>query len=365
MKTDKKKTNPRVPQRILLVRTDRLGDVILSTPVSTAFKRTFPGSFVAMLLNRYTADLVDGHSDVDLVILDDPKEQSLFSLVKTLRGHRFDTMVLLHPTGRLALAGRLAGIPLRIGTGYRAYSFLFNRRVYQHRKNSGMHELELNLQLAEAAGARLDDVHFNFTLTAEAYQRVSQRLHRFGLSIQSPYIVVHPGSGGSALNWPADSYHQLITRLHRELNLPVLVTGTASERPLIDRVTAGIESSVIRVDGKLPIKELAVLLKHARLLISNSTGPLHLAVAMGAEVIGLYCPIAACSPDRWGPYHRADSVLMPEVSYCTNCQKEGCRYLDCMELISEDQVFALAQKKLAQPTFPAAAFVRKESAGDL
>ncbi|NLP12238.1 glycosyltransferase family 9 protein [bacterium] len=350
MKADKK-TNSPVPQRILLVRTDRLGDVILSTPVSTAFKRTFPGSFVAMLLNRYTAELVYGHTDVDLVLLDDPKE-SLLSLVKTIRRHHFDTLVLLHPTGRLALAGRLAGIPVRIGTGYRAYSFLFNRRVYQHRRNSGMHELDLNLQLAGAAGARLETVRFNFTLDEEALQRLSQRLHRFGLSIRSPYIVVHPGSGGSARNWPAASYHQLIERLHHELNLPVLITGTENERLLIDRVTRGIASSVIRVDGKLSIKELAVLLKHARLLISNSTGPLHLAVALGAEVIGLYCPIAACSPDRWGPYHRTDSVLMPEVSFCTNCQKEGCRYLDCMELISVDQVFALAHKKLTQPTTP-------------
>ncbi len=364
MKADKK-TNPPVPQRILLVRTDRLGDVILSTPVSTAFKRTFPGSFVAMLLNRYTAELVDGHTDVDLVLLDDPKQQSLLSLVKTIRRHHFDTLVLLHPTGRLALAGRLAGIPVRIGTSYRAYSFLFNRRVNQHRKNSGLHELDLNLQLAGAAGARLDAVHFNFTLAEEASQRLTERLHRFGLSIQSPYIVVHPGSGGSARNWPAASYHQLIERMHHELHLPILITGTVSERPLIDRVTAGIASSVIRVDGKLPIKELAVLLKHARLLISNSTGPLHLAVAMGAEVIGLYCPIAACSPDRWGPYHRADSVLMPEVSYCTNCQKEGCRYLDCMELISVDQVFALAQKKLSQPTSRTNASDRKESTRDI
>jgi ADP-heptose:LPS heptosyltransferase len=143
-----------------------------------------------MLLNRYTAELVDGHTDVDLVLLDDPK-QSLLSLVKTIRRLHFDTLVLLHPPPAAWRWPAAGGIPVRIGTGYRAYTFLFNRRVYQHRKNSGLHELDLNLQLAGAAGARLDAVHFNFTLAEEASQRLTERLRRFGLSIQSPYIVVH------------------------------------------------------------------------------------------------------------------------------------------------------------------------------
>jgi heptosyltransferase III len=336
----------------LVIRTDRLGDVVLSTPVLTALKRSFPGSFVAMLVRPYTAQLLEHHPDLDMILLDEPISQPPRVLARQLRQHRFNAALLLHPTARLALACWLAGIPVRIGSGYRAYSWLFSRPVFEHRKNSGEHEVDLNLGLARAVGAHLDPVTFHLTIPLQAHQRVQRLLMQQGLSDQQPYLVLHPGSGGSALNWPPEYYAQLAAQVQQQQHLPVLVTGSAAEQELIDLVVTKAPQPLIRLDNQLTLIELAALLQRSRLVISNSTGPLHLAVALGTAVIGLYCPIAACSPKRWGPYGREDSVLVPEVPYCERCAREGCRYLNCMELISVEQVFSLAKKKLLQPHEP-------------
>lgn len=333
--------------RFLIIRTDRIGDVILSTPVLTALKRTYPGCFTAMLLRPYTAALVEGHPDVDLILTESEPEQSIRSLAAMLRVHRFDAVVLLHPTMRLALACRLAGIPIRVGSGYRAYSYLFNRRVRQHRKNSERHELDLNMQMVHILGVKeTQPIEFHVTIPPQAVQRVDDLLQQQGITARQRFVVLHPGSGGSALDWPLASYAQVATRLYEQLRVEIVITGSAEESFLIDEVVEQTDCPIHRLDGQLTIKELAALLQRASLQITNSTGPLHLAVALGVEVIGLYCPISACSPARWGPYHRPDSVLMPQVPLCERCDKEGCRYLDCMELVSVQQVFDLAAQKL-------------------
>ena len=284
---------------------------------------------------------------MDLILIADEPSRGVRHLADQLRRHNFDAALLLHPTPRLALACRLAGIPVRIGTGYRAYSLLFNRRVYQHRKNSDRHELDLNLQLAQAIGAQLQPVEFHLAVPEQAVQRVHELLAELGVTARQPYVVLHPGSGGSALDWPSQYFAKLAIQIKRQLKCAVIVTGSTEERALIDKIASNADHSIFRLDGRLNLKELAALLMRSRLTIANSTGPLHLAVAVGAPVIGIYCPIEACSPTRWGPYGREESVIMPQVPRCERCANEGCRYLNCMEMVSVQQVFALAAKKLS------------------
>src|SRR5512143_1441155 len=140
--------------RILVVRTDRIGDVILTLPMAHVLKKQYPSSHVAMLIREYTAELVRLHTSVDALICDDAagRPLALRHLVTELRKGKFDVVFHTHPRFRLALATWLAGIPLRVGTGYRWYAFLFNRRVYEHRKDAHRHELEYNLNLLREVG---------------------------------------------------------------------------------------------------------------------------------------------------------------------------------------------------------------------
>ncbi len=330
------------PQRILIIRTDRMGDVLLSTPVLTAIKKTWPRSHTTMMIAPYTQDVISGHPDLDEILIDDNKGEhqgikGLFKLVRLIKSKNFDTALVLHPSTRLAILCWLAGIPNRVGTGYRSYSLLFNTRIMQHRKKSGRHELELNLDLVKVIGANIEDIEFKFNIPEKAEQRVQKLLEQNNIK-DKPYVVIHPGSGGSALDWPIDNFAELAKQLIKIHNIPVVITGSASESPLAETI-AQKATDVIRFDGQLDIKELACALKHAAIVTANSTGPLHLAVATGSNVVGLYCTLQACHPNRWGPYNQLDSVITPpeDADY-----GEG---KNPMKLIPVEQVLDMIIKK--------------------
>ena len=337
--------------RFLIVRTDRMGDVILSTPVLTAIKQSYPHAETTMLIRDYTKDLISGHPDLDNYLIDDDAQKGqgifgLFKLAKKLNSKKFDVALILHPTFRLALACRLAKIPMRIGTAYRLYSFLFNNKVHRHRKNTGRHECDLNLEMAKTIGAKTEKVAFKFYIPATAFQRVENILAQNGIDENSPFVVIHPGSGGSALDWPLQKFGKLAQKIQNDVTLPVVLTGSSSEVGLVSRVQKAANNRCIRVDGELATKELAALLKRATLVIANSTGPLHLAVAVGTSVVGLYCPIVPCRPERWGPYGQLDSVIMPPISKCKTQKPKNRESGNCMDLISVDRVFEFAKQKL-------------------
>ena len=127
----------------------------------------------------------------------------------------------------------------------------------------------------------------------------------------------------------------------------VILTGGPNEEDIVEKVYRGTHSKPLRAVGIFSIKELAALIKMSHLFVANSTGPLHIAVAVGTEVIGFYCPLVPCLPERWGPYgRRHDSVLMPAVESCKKCNRKKCEYKNCMDLISVEQAVEMAEKKI-------------------
>jgi len=331
-------------QHILVIRTDRMGDVLLSAPVLTAIKNSFPQCRTAMLVAAYTYELMSGHPDADDLLIDDFKGQhqgivGLLKLIGDLKRHRFDAALVLHPSLRLALACWLAGIPIRVGTAFRFYSFLFNRKVKQRRKYGDRHELDYNMELAAALGVHTDKVEFKFHIPQEAKDRMSRLLQEN--DIRGKYIVLHPGSGGSGQNWPVENFGKLAAELGNDPGAPICITGSKTETPLADTIEK--YAHITRFDGQLSIKELAALLKNSALVIANSTGPLHLAVTVGAEVIGLYSMRVACGPKRWGPYNRVNSVLTPPPGTDYSSKDSNP-----MELLNINTVTQLAREKLAK-----------------
>lgn len=338
-------------RKFLVVRTDRLGDLILSLPVTTALKEAYPGCSVALLVSPHTAPLVNHHPDVDLLLVDDAAGshkgvRGWLRVVRQIRAGQFDTAVLLHPTLRLSLALAAARIPVRVGTAYRVYSFLFTTPVRVHRRAVARHELDLNFDLLAPLAPRPPRVEFKIPIDPEARAKVQHLLAPLRTRPGRKLVAVHPGSGGSARDWPVDRFADLVDALHRHFDAGVIITGSAQESSLVGRLCQLCQTKPFRLDGGTTLKELAALLAEVDLLVSNSTGPLHLAVAVGTEVIGLYCPIRACAPERWGPYGRPQSVLTPKADACDRCTGRRCPHWDCMATISVEEVFAAVARKL-------------------
>jgi ADP-heptose:LPS heptosyltransferase len=238
---------------------------------------------------------------------------------------------------------------VRIGTGYRYYSFLFNRRVYTHRKTAERHEVEYNLDLLAPLGCPAPPVKpldVPLDIPPEIRERVSGILRDEGVT--GRFVVIHPGSGGSAREWPLEHFGLLACRFIDLSNLAVVVTGTGSESARADQVTRATSGRCVNLAGRLSVKELAALLQKASLLVANSTGPLHVGVAVGTPVVGLYPQIPVMGPRRWGPYTGNARVLVPEKPPdCEDCAGSAGTPCACMASITVESAYAAAGELLA------------------
>jgi heptosyltransferase III len=327
-------------RRILVVRTDRLGDVVLTLPMLPLLREWYPDAYLAMLLSRYTGEIVEGNPSLDAIIWDDAGGQTkpVGRFVQEIRSHRFSTVFVVHPTARLAWLVARAGIPERIGTGYRAYSFLFTRRIFEHRKDARFHELEYNLHQLRAirpefsAGGIVP--RFDICIDPQAAAKVRSVL--VDTPPARPLIILHPGSGGSAKDWPVESFVRLASALASGDQYRLAVTGGKSEQTLVEAVAAAGKTALV-FPGTLTLPELAALCAEAKVMVANSTGPLHLAAAVGSRVVGLYPQLTGLGPARWGPYTPRRRVFVPSKPVdCRDCGTGGpCA---CMASIPVDHV---------------------------
>ena len=351
----------------MLVRTDRLGDVILTLPMLPPLRSCFPDAFIAMLLNRYTGEIVEGNPYADeLLWYDDGRELIPFrEMLQTVRAKSFDAVIIVHPTPRLAWLMFRSGISLRIGTGYRYYSFLFNRKVYEHRKDAKRHELEYNLNLLHQLDCPLPQSQwrpeFYIDIPMETQHYIEGLLQSFGVDLKNKIVIIHPGSGGSAREWPLENFGMLAGKLTKERNVQIIVTGSEGEKAQVEEVVKCTQGNAIALAGKLRLKELAALIRSASLFVSNSTGPLHIAVAVGTPVVGLYPQITAMGPQRWGPYTDVKRVLVPEMAVdCTECSGNKGELCACMASITVEQVYEAGCSLLANNNIHAAGMMIHE-----
>ena len=341
-------------QRILIVRTDRIGDVILTLPMAQVLKKQFPQAHIAMLIQRYTAELVEDNRSVDQIIFYDDGERPipLFHLVGSLRSHRFDIVFHTQPRFRLALMTWFARISVRVGTGYRWYSLLFNRRVYEHRKDAQYHELEYNLHLLATIGcsAEGEDVTPTLQVRADVLDKMCKMLFSLGIKTNYRIVILHPGSGRSARDWSSENFGLLGKQLSKIPEVKIIVTGRSTERSLIGEVKAVIGDSAIVLPRELSLREFGALSKMASLFIANSTGPIHIAAAVGTPVIGLYPQITPQSAKRWGPYTEKKAIFTPldKPADCKKCVDATANACECMASIRVDEVYEAAVKYLAQ-----------------
>lgn len=313
--------------KILLVRVDRIGDLVLTLPTDVAFTER-QHSVVWLIgegLGFIPKSAVPRRQYIEI-----QRQFSwgrLFELTKVIRRHKFDAVLVYHAPWWISLAVWMARIPLRAGRLSQWHSFLFyNHGLRQSRSLGERHELEYNNELVE-----------------KCFHLKPSKKH-LALSVASgaldTYIVIHPGMRGSALNWSMKNYASLIKSLSKSTKIKI--TGTEDDLPLIQPLLDEILSypKVENLVGKLTPEALLKVLSGAQLVVAPSTGVAHLSAALGRPTLGFYSPVPTQHPKRWGPKGAFVEVVIPEVS-CpaqTNCLGASCSEYDCMDRISVDKV---------------------------
>jgi ADP-heptose:LPS heptosyltransferase len=289
-------------RRILVLRNDRIGDLVLALPLVQALKDA--GAFVGVLAAPYTADLLRSDPRVDALLVDGP------AALDQVRAGAFDTALALWANWRNALLVRRSGIPERIGPSLRPFSWLFTRRLALRRSRGGTHESDLNFDYGRALGLEGPVPEPRLLLAADAARTARAWLKKNGPTGQGPLVFLHPGSGGSAQPWPAERFAGLGLELRKSHKARLVVSGGPGDAGAVEACAAALGRGCVRCRD-LDLAPFAALLGEAALFVAGSTGPLHLAAAQGTPVLGLYPPLRAMSPLRWGPRGSRRAVLSP------------------------------------------------------
>jgi ADP-heptose:LPS heptosyltransferase len=240
------------------------------------------------------------------------------------------------------LAAWLARVPIRVGTGYRWYSFLFNRKVYEHRKTAEHHEAEYNLRMLSHIGVSADmnclpEIQLR---PAEIIAVDEWRAETLGAA-SAGYVVLHTVCGGSTMEWPSEWFVELGRQLRERLACAIVLTGVEADRAKLSAMADAMNAQRVPFKGPpalfvgYPLTQLAALLAGAKAVVSVGTGPGHLAAALGTPSVGLFPLPHAISKERWGLRgKRAVKNVSPEpIAGCPDCK--SCT---CMERISVERV---------------------------
>ncbi len=355
------------PRRILVIRLDLIGDLVLSLTVVRALKRAYPEAEIDLLAVPASSAIARHDPDLHEVIGYDPniwrRPQALlrgqnwreaYKLLKRLRARRYDLAVSVFGpwAGTLAV---LSGAPRRVGFGRESYfGFMTDNVPGRHWKpGDSKHEVDYCLQLAQKAGAAVtpEDRVPRLYVESEARQAVERLLSEAGVQEDEdrPLIACHVSSNnGQSKRWPLPYWATLLDRLIREQHARVVLTGAPIDLPLIEEVTRRMHEQPINLAGKTSLPQLAALLQRANLMISGDSGPMHIAAAVGTPLIAIHGPT---DPAQSGPVSPKATILRSPI-WCSPCYRAkntaDCRFYttQCMKNITPSQVFEVAREKL-------------------
>jgi len=335
------------PKRILITRTDRLGDVVLSTPVIRHLRRLYPDAYIAMMVKPGNRDVVSSDGHLNEVITYDKygSDRGLWGMLRfssRIRGRRFDTAIALHPTNRAHMILFLAGIPRRIGYD-RKMPFLLSER-YPHTKQEGkMHEVDYNFDLLSRAGFDTRGAERKPHIYTSQEDRVLVDRIMSERGIRKDFIAVHPGSSCPSKRWPPERFAEVANTLTLRTGAQIVLVGGGETEEFSARVLSGTSGSAVDLTGMLTLGELAELLSRSRLFISNDSGPVHVAVAVNTPcvvVFGRKDP--GLSPLRWGPRGEGDRIHHKDTG-CDVCLAHECvRGFACINAVTSDEVITSA-----------------------
>lgn len=324
-------------QRIIISRTDSIGDVILSLPLAGLLKELFPQSTIIFLGRSYTRDVIDACSHIDVFLnWDELASKDEPTAIKILKELQADLFIHVFPRREIAHLAKRAGIPARLGTTNRLYHwFSCNKLVRLSRRKSSLHEAQLNIKLVESiTGIGIiapEKIYSYYGLSRTAVLDASMASL---IDSQKMNIILHPKSKGSAREWGLKNFTELIRMLPAE-KCKVFISGTEEEGKMM--LGSGIfeDERVVNLCGRMSLSQFMSFIQKCDVLVAASTGPLHLAAALGIKAIGIYPPIKPMHPGRWAPLGEQASYLV-KGKECTDCRKEGPCH--CMQEIKPEEI---------------------------
>jgi len=335
--------------RILVRGVNWVGDTVLSYPTVQQLKTLFPKSHVAILIPSYLVDLWKTFPYVDEIIPFQKKRGigSLWedlNLSQSLNERNFDLAVILPRSFRSAFHIYLARIPLRIGYRNEGRSLFLTHGIRRTQEMLRVHRVYYYQKLLEPLGRISDPSSPQIFLREEDRRWADRTLKDLGIPGDKPLIGMNPGATyGLAKCWYPDRFGRLGERLAEKWQAKILLFGKEEERPVVHEILHHLGTGGIDLTGKTGLLQLAALLERCALLVTNDTGTMHVAAAVGTPVVALFGSTPPLVTGPWGEGHMVVRKNVP----CSPCWKRVCPTDHrCMELITVDEVEKVVEKQL-------------------
>lgn len=339
-------------RHILLIKPSSLGDIVHAMPTCAAIRRTYPKARLTWLVKRQWASLVERIDGVDRVWPVKSTLKGWLSQVPALRTEGFDLVVDLQGLFRSAAIGWLGGSPLLVGleNGREGSPWFYSKRVPVPQVE--MHAVDRYLLVAKAVGAAESGTpEFRFRIPPTDHEEVDSLLSRSGVMPGTSWVAMNVSARWPTKRWPAASFAEVADQLRQEGYGAVVMIGGPDERAEVAAVSGMMKTSAIDLAGATTVGLLPALLSKASLLITNDSGPMHIAAAIGTPVVALFGPTSAV---RTGPYGVGHDVLTGKVP-CSPCYSRTCHNtlpLECLRSVSPQQVLSAVRAQRTQRMVP-------------
>ncbi len=335
------------PKRILVVKLDHLGDVLLATPVFSNLSQAYPDAELHALTGAWSRVVLEKHPDVNKVLeYNSPtfcrtgaptSLKQTFQLYRALRRQKYDLMVELRNDWRVICFSLLRVAPKRLD---RATLQVANKLGFA--RFTGIHETTRNLDVLDKAGIPTPIKTTTFSVTTEDKEWASDLLTTHQINRERPLVAIHPGSPIPLKRWAPERYAKLVDWLIAQKRAEILFVGVKDEIPIITEIQRLTRAESINIAGKTTLTQLASILHTCNVFIGNDSGPMHLAAAVGIPTIGLYGP---GDPTRFGPVGAKCQTIQRKTD-CPPCQGAVCRFGEdgCMSKIQVADVIQVLEE---------------------
>lgn len=332
-------------KKILFLRIDRIGDLVLSTPALKTIKQAFPHSELTVLASHPNCSLLLNNPNIDHSVVYDRRGRLIdrIRVIRKLRESSFDLAIDPYAGYELetALIVFLSGAKKRIGYASYGREVFFN--VQSPRIMDNQHFIDLTLDVLKPVGIVTKDKTPEIFLTEDEKKWAWDWLNKKVLG-RNPVIGMHPGAYYETQRWPPERFAELVELLQKDKKLDVIIFGGPDDEHLVDRICSILNGEVTTYIAH-DLRKLAALISCCNVFVCNNSGPLHVSVAIGTPTISFMGPTIK---ERWRPIGNIHTVLRIDDLPCIGCELGYCKIKthDCMDQISSSMVLAVTKKML-------------------
>lgn len=338
--------------KILIIQPSRMGDVIFALPAVNAIKKQYPHAQISWFVDERCAEILKGSKIIDDLIIFDRKKISpayIVKFYKLLRKNEYDLSIDFHGLFKSAFIVKLAGAKFKLASsstnGMRELSWLFSKEIKP--KSEDTHCIERHLAVSQYLGCDTSEQEYGIDVPQSDIEALKKLLEKEKVDLSKKIVAVHPGGGWISRRWQTEKFARLIDLIKEKYGANIVLVGGkeggASEKGLNEEIILqSATKDIIDLTGKLNIKELMAFFKICSLFIANEAGPMHIATAFNTNAIAILGPTNA---RRTGPF-KGNTLIIQKKVKCQPCRNRKCVKVECMKLISVEDVFEAACKKL-------------------